>query len=55
MNVALLPKADITERDRHVREGWSPTFAHLRDWARGVNEGDVVRLCNLLRARRERP
>jgi hypothetical protein len=33
----------------------APTFAHVSNGGRGVNEGDAVRLSSLLCSRRERP
>jgi len=37
-------------------ERWiAPTFAHISDGGRGMNEGNAVRLRSLLRTRRERP
>src|SRR6516165_11284839 len=45
--------AQLLEKRRVV---WiTPAFAHVSNGGRGVNEGDAVRLCNLLRVRRNRP
>src|SRR5262249_40650498 len=33
----------------------APTFVHVSNGDRRVNEGDAVRLCSFLRARRNRP